>query len=327
MRNVAVLSHIGDIDGVGATALLKMKYKMPASNIFFTSHDLADLKKAYSGLKRLFKKGTLFFITDMNPSRDTAKFYEEMVKQVESKEGHVIWFDHHSWSDRSLKEIAAKCDIAVVGENKRMCATQLVQRFAKLNSRFAKEFTELVYYTDFYLSTKNKKYQKFIEEYKLSIGYYTMNNAYGATHKNLRHLAGVIASGRFTDKKIHVAAMKFKALNEKRTREMLSNLYPISSNLVIGFSKQVDSSDACHAIMEKSGADVVVLVKTDHGHCGIRSREADTVRFSNILGGGGHPHASGFSIDVKKYNHFTRKSDREVFAKFLRRAAEKADLI
>lgn len=327
MENVAVLSHIGDIDGVGAAALIKMKYRMPASNIFFTSHDLADLEKAYAGLKPLFRKETLFFITDMNPGVDTAKLYEQMVEQVNRRGGHVIWFDHHPWSDENLRNIAAECDMAVVGENKEMCATQLVHRFIRSDSKFADEFADMLHYIDLFLPTSNKKYIRLAEEYKLSIDYYTMNNAYNAIQRNLRHLASIIALGRFTDSKTHLAAMKFKLLNESRMHRMLNKLYPLSGNIVLGFSKQVDSTDACRGIIEKTGADVSVLVKTDHGHCSIRSSRANTVKLANAFGGGGHPHASGFSLDVKRYNFFKTRSDREKFARKLESAAKSVGLI
>ncbi len=327
MRNVAVLSHIADIDGVGAAALVRMRYRIPLNQIFLISHDRDEVLKAAQGLRRLGGKGLLVFITDLNPSADTMDVYESMVKEIKGRGGSVVWLDHHVWSKEAIRRIPGACGVAIFGENREMCATQIVHRFLELDSRFANEFADNVHYIDLFLPTKNKKYKRRAEEYKLGIDYYLMRGTHESQQNKLRRLAGAISSGRFTDPDLHRAALKFKALNSKRIALLLRNLVYLSPQIVLAFSKQVDSTDACHEMLEKTEADISILIKTDTGHCSIRSRKADTVPLARTLGGGGHPHASGFSVDVRRYNSFKTANGREKFLGAVKLKADKLGLL
>ncbi len=326
MRNVAVLSHIADIDGVGSAALVKMRYRIPLGNIFLTGHDRDEVAECASVIGRMSRKGFTLFITDLNPSADSARIYERLVKRIKGHGGRVVWLDHHVWKQEAIDRIARKCDIAVFGENSEMCATQLVHRFLGLDTRFANEFADMVHYIDLFLPTRNKEYARRSEEYKLSIGHYLMRGSHESQQKRLRHLAAVIASGRFTDSRIHAAAAKFKKLNDERIALVLKSMTHLSRGTMLAFSKQVDSTDACHSMLVESGAEVSVLVKTDTGHCSIRSTRVNTVPLANSLGGGGHPHASGFSVDLKKYNFFRTKQERWRFAEVLKKKISGAGL-
>ena len=326
MENIAVISHIADIDGVGSAALLKMKFKIPSRNLFFISHDPEDLELVERMLVPLFKKKTSLFITDMNPGPKTAKIFKRIITRAKRSGGRVIWLDHHFWSDKMLKEIASECDVAVVGENKEMCATQLVQRLASLNTPFAKDFAKMLYHIDLFIPTTNKRYNRVSEQYKLGIDYFNMGESFGAKQNNLRHIASIIASGKLLDDKINAAAAKFKELNEKRIQLMLKELYLISYKIAIGFTTHVDSTDGCTAIKQKTGFDIAILVKSEHGHSSIRSTVNDVVPLANALGGGGHPHAAGFQVNTKEYNFFRSKADKERFVGKLVHAAQKLGL-
>lgn len=327
MRNVAVLSHIADIDGVGSAALVKMRYRIPLGNIFLTNHDLDEISRCTSAIARMSRKGFTLFITDLNPSAGSARVYERLVKRVKGRGGRVVWLDHHVWKQEAINRIARKCDIAVFGENSEMCATQLVHKFLGLNTGFANEFADMVHYIDLFLPTNNRKYKKRAEEYKLGIDYYLISGSHDAQQSRLRHLAGVVSSGRFADSNLRTAAKNFKDLNSRRIKELLSGLFHLSNRVVLGFSKQVDSNDACEAMLTNTHADVSILIKTDTGHCSIRSRKSDTVPLANALGGGGHPHASGFSVDVKKHKLFSTLAEKKKFVARIRRVSYSAGLL
>ncbi len=329
MKNVAVVSHIADMDGVGAAALLKMKFKIPKENLLFTGYELKEVKETIAALRSILKKNRnlVLFITDLSPNAETLPLYEGIIKDIRKQKGLVVWLDHHFWNDAMLKRVAAKCDLAVVGENKDMCATQLVQKLFGLNGSFAKEFTHLVHLGDFFLKTSNKKHAKLINSYAFCIDYFRMGGSLNGTLKNLRDVAGTIASGSFMSKKMEEAASRFRHLNEKRINEMLGDIYRLSKKFAVGFSKHVDSTLACMSIIYKTHSEVAVLINMDRGSGSIRSTRPNIVPLANKLNGGGHPHAAGFSVPKEKYNFFRRKSDRDKLSENIRQAAAELDLL
>lgn len=327
MRNVAVLSHIADIDGVGAAALVRMRYGMPLSHIFFTGHSRGEVADACAELRGLSGSGVLLFITDLSPNAETIGLYGSLISRTKSNGGSVVWLDHHVWLRDAIRNLAGRCDIAVFGENSKMCATQLVKRFLRLNSRFASEFADNVHYIDLFISTSNRKYVERAELYKLAIAYYLRGGSRRAQQSRLRKLAAAISSGRFITPEVRRDALKFKKVNEERLKLLFSSMVRLSDSIVLGFSRQVDSNDACMGMLAKSGADISILVKTDTGHCSIRSVKADTLPLANALGGGGHPHASGFSLDVRRYNRFRSADSRKRVAELIARKARSAGLL
>ncbi len=311
MDNVAVLSHKADIDGVGSAALVKMKYGIPAANIFFTGYSLEDMEYAEKGLQKLYRKRLLLFITDINPDETTAQVYNRIIRGIKSNGGRVVILDHHPWKKRMIGEIARRCDFAVFGENKNACATELVQRYTGLKGTFVDSFTYLVHHVDLFIRIKEKRYRDLAETYKMSIGYFNMSSSFAAKTRDLRHLADLISRKRFSDARVRKAALRFARLNSERIAKMLDGVTFVSEDMGIGFSKQIDSTDACRAIIERKHVDIGIVINTDHMTGSIRSESADVIRLANKLGGGGHPHAAGFSVNAKKYGLLRSQNGRK----------------
>jgi uncharacterized protein len=327
MENVAVISHIGDIDGVGSAALIKMRFGMPASNIFFAAHAAKEMKEVEAGIRKLYAKKILLFVTDLTPEHETAPYFKRIIKGVRSKGGKVVFLDHHPWREYIVEEIAKKSDFAAFGENKHMCATDLVHSFLGLDGAFVREFTDLVHHIDLFIKMDSRRQERLADTYKLGIDHFSMSKSYGAQVKKLRHLASAISSRKFLDKETIRAAVEFERINHARISEMGNDLYVISGKIAIGFSKQVDSSDACRHIMKRALTDIGMIVNIDHSKASMRSVKSNTTPLANELGGGGHPHASGFNIDSSKYNFFRTKKDRQAFADDVEKLAEKVGLV
>ncbi len=76
--------------------------------------------------------------------------------------------------------------------------------------------------------------------------------------------------------------------------------------------------------MNKTGCDLGIYVNIVNGTAHLRSRKCDTTKLSMPLGGGGHPHASGFSVNMKKFNRFRKESDRKKFVEFISERIKKS---
>jgi nanoRNase/pAp phosphatase (c-di-AMP/oligoRNAs hydrolase) len=189
------------------------------------------------------------------------------------------------------------------------------------------EFMDMVHHSDFFILNKDRKRQMIEDEWKLCIDYFNMGNAYEAKARKLRHVVEVISSGRLLDKRMKDAAAKFDKINNERIEKVLKDLYVVSGKIAIGFSKKVDSTDACMSVIRKAHTDVGIMVNLDNSKGSIRSVDSDIMGLANRLGGGGHPHASGFNLDIRKYNSFKSKRDRQAFADLVEKLAKKEDLI
>jgi oligoribonuclease NrnB/cAMP/cGMP phosphodiesterase (DHH superfamily) len=327
MYEVAVLSHIADIDGVGSAALIRMRFGMPLENIFFSGYGAEDLKEAEAGLSRLYGKRILLFIMDLSPESETLSIFQSIIRNVQKGGGSVVFLDHHQWKTEMIRKIASKCDLAVIGENRMMCATELARKMTGLRNDFVNEFVDIVHHGDFNIRIRNKRRAELSDTYMMSINHCNMTKSYDARIRKLRRIADVISSGRFSDKEMRKRALEFRRINSERIESMLNDLYHISNKIAVGFSRQVDSTEACEEIIRRSKVDIGMVINLDHGKGSIRSVESDTLRFANELGGGGHPHASGFNIDLKEHNFLRSGEDRKRLVDEISDAAKKSGLI
>ncbi|VVB76989.1 Uncharacterised protein [uncultured archaeon] len=300
MDRTLVMSHAEDLDGVGSASLLKMRYHLDSKDVFFSSYSENDLREATEAILRRSGKGSTVFVTDLATNPGTIGMLSRFVKTVKSKGGMVVWLDHHYWSDRALNDIAANCEIAIVGENSMACATDITKKYTRLTGDFVEKFTGLVHCTDLYLgfdSQPNPKWSRTASTtYSMSINYFSSASSFEKRQKGLRKVMDTISSGKFFDGGIRSAAKTYERINKERTKLLLRNMQVIDGAMAVGFSKEVDSTGACRAMIEDSGADISVLLKTDSKKASMRSEKSNIVALASAFGGGGHPHAAGFEI-------------------------------
>lgn len=313
------VTHANDIDGVGSAALIKMKYGIPSDNVFFTDYSKRGVEYVDGKIGEMAaKKGvSLLFLTDLGMNDSLLEKYKEIIKKVKRGGGKVIWFDHHVWSEKELREVASLCDLAIVGENARYCGAEITYRNLKIEGKFAADLVSLVHYSDFNLKPKEKKVGKLIGIYAMSIMLYNTLPTYEKRDRALRHMVDVLSDSRFTDSRIIKDAGAFDRLNKRRVRKMLGHLYSAGGDASVGFSENLQSTWGCGAIMEKTGCDLAIYVNITNGTAHLRSRRCDTTILSRDMGGGGHPHASGFPIKAKEFGDFKTEKDRRDFVGFL----------
>jgi oligoribonuclease NrnB/cAMP/cGMP phosphodiesterase (DHH superfamily) len=320
MSIYAVISHSSDIDGVASASFLRIKYNIPLKNIFFSDYSVESIESAYSEIKKLIRHGVLLFVADIGMNKKLVKSLKNMIVEINKWDGSVIWFDHHVWDRKDILEVANLCRIAAVGENSRYCATEITRKYLHLDTPFAKKLARIVHYSDFNLKPKNKEYMNLIKIYALALTKYNML-PYKKRTDELREVVEVISSGNFTNKKLENDAYLFERENTERIKNMLGDVLTIGRDIAVGFAYGVQSTQACQALIEKTGADIGMYVnpKNRKGH--MRSIRADCSILANALGGGGHPHASGFEVS-KKYGKLDIKKNRNIFVKDVEKIAK-----
>lgn len=177
-----------------------------------------------------------------------------------------------------------------------------------------------MHYSDFNIKPKARSEREMVGYYALSIASYHTLSVEG-NMSALRHIAAVVSSGRFVDKRIKADADRFRKTNDKEVERMLKHVY-LGKMIVMGFAGHIQKTYACMKLIDKSGKDIGVYInlKDKRGH--IRSISSDILRLAGRFRGGGHAHAAGFSPDFRKYNNFKSESDRKRFLDEMERAAE-----
>lgn len=312
MQNVYVISHASDIDGVGSAALIKKKYNLTSSRLFFSDYSKEGIEYVDKKLSRFYKNGITLYITDLGVNDSILSSYLKILKKVRKYEGKIYWFDHHPWSERAIKTLASLCEAAIIGENKQYCATEITYRELGFRGSFTKNFVNLVHHSDFNITPKSKTDYKMVGAYALSTTFYNTNRSWDYKTNRLRHMAEVISNGRFIDAKIKKDAETFEKVNDARVKKMLKGL-EIRKNVAVGFSKHVQSTYGCMAVVEASKKPIGIYVNVELGRGHIRSTGPDITALARSMGGGGHPRASGFNVSLKKFNGFTTKKDRAHF--------------
>ncbi len=317
--NAISITHANDIDGIGSAALIRMKLGIGLDRIFFTDYSregVARVRKAVESISEA-NGGTDLFITDLGMNKTLLGEYAQIIRAVRKGGGRAIWMDHHVWDDEALRKVASLCDVAIVGENTKYCATEITYRNLSIEGAFARRFVRLVHYSDFNLRPREAWMRKMIGVYAMSITGYNTLASRESRDRRLRHVVEVVSGGKFADRRIESDAALFERTNNRRIAAMLKRLYEVNRYAYAGFSENIQSTQGCGAIMKKTGCDIAVYVNVAKGTAHLRSIKRDTSRLSSVLGGGGHPHASGFPINTTAFGRLETESDRKKFLAFV----------
>ena len=304
-RQIAVISHADDLDGIASAALIKIRFGVPLSNLFFTNYSKRTVQSIADMIKKIDVK--YLFITDTGPNEQTTPIFKNIIAGLKKKGAAVIWLDHHEWNAHELEVLARKCDIAIVGENKKACATEIVRSFLGLSKPFETELAKITHFSDFNIMPKNKRYARIIKNYALGIAYFNMTHRFPEQNRNLVELVKLVSEGKIENEMIKRSARTFEKLNKARVKKMISSLH-VGNGFAIGFSRTVQATYACGEIIRKSGMDIGMFVDTDTGKVHMRSVNGNVACIAKLFGGGGHPHAAGFSLSEKLQGRLDKKA-------------------
>ena len=317
--DIISITHASDIDGLGSAALIRRKLGVRLERVFFSDYSEEMLSDISEEVRRICsnEKETLLFLTDLGMNRGLAGIYKEIINYAKSNGGMAVWLDHHYWEPALINEVAGLCDFAVVGENSRYCATEITMRFLGIGDAFSRKFARVVHYSDFNIRPAESNARKLVGTYALGIAGY--NNTGGKRKREmLRRLVGTISEGRLSNSELEASAIRFRRMSEVRIKEMLGNLCMVTTDAYMGFSKSIQSTQACGAILDAKGCELGIYVNTESGKAHLRSRgTVDCAKLAGKFGGGGHPRAAGFQIDMKKFR-IGRREDREKLARAIK---------
>lgn len=301
---VMSISHNADMDGIGAVAMLKMKYKISDRDIFlinYSREELADVEKA---IRKAKPENTLLFITDLGVNADKVDLFLSIIKTIKRGGGKVYWLDHHMWPEEMAKKIEKECE-KLVHDRKNECASEIVIKELGLKGKSVEKFRKICHASDFNLQPKDKRVMSIIIRYAMGIAAYNVKPKLTA-QKKLKALARSLSEGSMANKDMERAAAAFTKLSNGRINGMVKDLALIGDKIAVGFARSLQSSNACYEIIKTSGRDVGIFINLDAHRGNIRSVVNNINPLARSMGGGGHPNASGFQFNPEKFDVATR---------------------
>jgi nanoRNase/pAp phosphatase (c-di-AMP/oligoRNAs hydrolase) len=323
------LTHNSDIDGIVSAALLLNKKIIKNKNdILFCNYDKEIKNEIIKKINNINRKNVCLFITDFNIPQDDLEFLNSLEK-FKKRGGYIIELDHHPTKFEPDKKYLNLFNVIIFGENKNFCSADLVYKFIIFNENKNKEdkilnkIVELAHLSDFYLY-KGTNLEETIEKISDIIDYINNHAKIHVENKNLRRIVEYMSKNELENKFINEFYNKFKKNINKYINELNNNIYTfeIDNNIKfgVGFSTNIKSNKACEIIFSKinPNPDIVIFINRKSGSGSIRTKSIDSTELARILGGNGHPKASGFNLNLKIK---TKKSKEEVL-KLIKEKAE-----
>lgn len=303
--------------------MLRLKYQIPLSSLFFADHSTKTLDYAFNGVEGKAKPGDIVFITDLSPDTSTLAYLKRRVLTLKRRGCAFIWLDHHPWA-KGASGLAAFCYAAIYGEN-RICATEIAWKALHIQGNYAKKLAGIVHISDFALRPRNKDEGRLLRSYDRALVYFN-TLPLARTNSVLRGIAREISSGRIQNMAVDSAAGKLEKMSDINTAAMLRHLHYIRNSIAVGFSScRIFSDEAKEKMFAQSCKDIVIHIDWDRRTASMRSKSKDISGLARAMGGGGHPHAAGFpladSYDPKK------ESGRKRLLKDIEKAAVRLRIV
>jgi len=316
--NVTCITKDSNPDGISGPALLVYNYGMKPENTILTNYK--DLDRMLARLNRAKISDSVIVFNDMGISPGNLDNSMKILKLLKSRKNRIIWIDHHPWDKEVVGSVRNLIDFAVFGENPRYCATELVFLLLCKDDKTGRKIAMLAHYADFAIKSKYDALLKKLS-YAIMQSGYDLRTKDKKIYKIIKAVSELDFNNRLVTK-LYSAYIKDEAKNMvsllKNSRKIKTGKYSVG----LAFGERLQTNAACAAMKRALHTDINIYVNIKTGKSGIRGRNGlDSSLIAKRLGGGGHPQASGFSINPSKLKN-SNKSEMERFAKKIGRISE-----
>lgn len=292
-RDLCVVSHEEDIDGIGSAAIAIKSIKVRCIYLtgYFKDEWLLLSKKIE---KRCQEKVSIeLLITDLNPSVEMIEAINRSLARCEDK--RVVWIDHHVWSEDALLKARALGYIETY-INRSMTATENVIRYFGLEG--VADISIIAYLsrdTDYGLFSHPLS-EPLTDVIRYSL--YRKND-----RKFLVKLARKFSKGIIWDYEIdniwaEAKMEKEKILEDLRRNAVIRDIKGYKA-LFLTSDPMISSKIAIREAGVKDYDIAFVIYRNGSITIARGSKNVNCAEIAMKLGGGGHPHIAGAQIDKK----------------------------
>jgi len=341
-RDVIVVTHLKDIDGISSAAIAMNVFGEMLSSVVFSDFEVDAIKGANQILNKLNPENSAVIFADLNFNDSAIELYEEAFRMLKANGNIIIWLDHHTIASKNVKELIEKyADYIIAGENKDYCGAELVaEHMAKPLGKYGDKVAKLAkiaHTSDFALHDEDDEKRK---ELSYAIASYLDTKDFQELQTSLLKIAEAVAKdpdNYDNDEFIKERAAFYKEKQKSLKEELGENIHIIDlkgHTIVVGFnfSGSLQTNDGCDYLFSAAAAsgrkaDMALYVKVDRGTGHIRVADAsniNSVPLAQIFGGNGHPKASAFPIPEDLLNELRDHKMKEAAKQnFIKRIEEK----
>ncbi|MEM4971344.1 MAG: DHHA1 domain-containing protein [Sulfolobales archaeon] len=292
-RDLCVVSHEEDIDGIGsaAVAIKSMKVRCVYLTGYFKDEWLL-LSRKIAGRCR-DKRSIELLITDLNPNVEMIETLDRSLAKCEDK--RVIWIDHHVWSEEALSKARALGYIET-HINRSMTATENVIHYFGLEKMI--DISVIAYLS------RDTDYGLFSHPLSEPLTDVIRYSLYRKGDKRfLIKLARKFSKGIIWDHEIdgvwaEAKREKEKILEDLRRGVVVRDIKGYKTLFLI--SDPMISSKIAIREAGVKGYDIAFVIYRNGAVTIARGSEnINCAEIAMRLGGGGHPHIAGAQIDRK----------------------------
>ncbi|MEM1610671.1 MAG: hypothetical protein QXQ57_03365 [Sulfolobales archaeon] len=292
-RDLCVVSHEEDIDGIGsaAVAIKGMKIRCIYLTGYFRDEWLL-LGRKIDGRCR-YKRSIELLITDLNPNVEMIETLDRSLAKCEDK--RVIWIDHHVWSEEALSRARALGYIET-HINRSMTATENVIHYLGLEKMI--DIRVIAYLS------RDTDYGIFSHPLSEPLTDVIRYSLYKKGDKRfLIKLARKFSKGIIWDHEIdsiwaEAKREKEKIIEDLRRNTVIRDIKGYKALFLI--SDPMISSKIAIREAGVKGYDIAFIVYRNGAVTIARGSEnINCAEIAMRFGGGGHPHIAGAQIDRK----------------------------
>ncbi|MBD3230422.1 MAG: hypothetical protein GF329_19740 [Candidatus Lokiarchaeota archaeon] len=311
MKKVILLTHIEDLDGIGAAAILKRFYDQKNEYYYFYYYSYYN---TFIDLicKAIIKDFHLLYITDIGFNNSFLSFFQgkhEIFKtlnyqKIKRKFKRIHYLDHHLIDERDkkfmksiLKDFHHKIN--------NICASEIVNRY--LNRKFGWKDE---------VSIKIAKLANEIDQNKSTTMSDRLHRVVVANQENLWNLykiTNLLSKGKFENPWIYKQHEKRLKLEEMELDRVLKNLKEFETEgykIIVSYSEIFTTGAIIKYLYNNLKADIYLSINKNQ--VSIRSHTLNVRNIALKFGGGGHKYRSGF------YYENVMTSQGELNPKFIR---------
>ncbi|MEZ0290448.1 MAG: DHHA1 domain-containing protein [Sulfolobales archaeon] len=279
-----------DADGVGALANLIRILGIESYERRYIEPD--ELYSTMRSLVRDVRSGRVenIYILDLAPNRGDIERLAELIKSYKDFGARIFWYDHHVWDDKwfsILRESGAE-----IYHDRSTCATGVVRRFLGSTDLFTIDLEKTICSIDLWLfSDPRSPWIARLVSYRRDDSWRDL-------------LVSMFIRARDVDEVIEWGARYVEESIDRELREYdyyvrKSIILPVDSISIVYALKKSSSiigvSILAHYLLSYYDSDIAVIIRPN-GSISFRSREYNVREIAAVLGGGGHPRASGARV-------------------------------
>lgn len=288
---VTIFSHESDLDGVYSAAIGLIRY--PQARIVFLNYS----KDSFMKMRNIIETGIdsnkegLVVITDLglNPDSTLIDLCKVTFSFVQKNSSHVLWIDHHPWSEETVKEIQPYAEL-ILESNGSKCAADLIYEKFLLGHPIAEKLASLAHSMDYFT------FDQFLTPTSELIRYY---HTFPDRYHRLINLARKSSQGILWDVQMQKEYSEFVVLRDEAKENAFSSIKFLETDtlktVLVRTSPYIQNSLFSEEVFKRTGADLVIFYGGD-GRVSIR-RNTDKISCNQIANrlaeGGGHPFAAG----------------------------------